>query len=278
MPDRSSLLIVTPVSPRSLEDGNLRSLIFKLFLRQFDYINALNYRVILLSGEIIHTDNKNIQTIVVTTKTKRDRLNEVKQTIIRDYKQFTHICRLDDDDFLNPNLNEYWPQEHFDAWYDNQHCFYDIASDRFASQKRLWMPNTTIMTMDCAFGEWHEKGKSLLFDYDHSATWHLFFDDKRTIASRAENPIYLRVLSPFSITSEQNRAFVDERIIMRNYFDYLSGFGSWVGYNMIDFKSITFELRTIWLEYHGNVINFGIWIRLQFFFRSIFLRIWNKLN
>jgi hypothetical protein len=136
-----------------------------------------------------------------------------------------YVIRLDDDDVISETVLAAHAEKNFDCLYDARHTFYEICSARISMQKRNWYPNTIVHKIEHAAYKipWKEK-KEYLLCTDHSATWHTYYSGKHCISTDGNEPLYMRILSPFSITS---RAAITEKAFVSSYISYLSGFGAW---------------------------------------------------
>jgi len=163
------------------------------------------------------------------------------------------IIRLDDDDIISPFILERVATVEFDCYVDLYHSFYDISSCTISQQKRDWMPNTIIHTFANAMTSYGEKGLPL-FAHDHSKSWHLYYTGKRCLFAPKVHPIYLRVISPSTISSGNNSQHINA-IDFQSYKKHLISFGKWKNFNLSDFQPYKDNLINIWENFSGQKIN-----------------------
>ena len=166
-----------------------------------------------------------------------------------------YVVKLDDDDLVSPKILQELSGKDFDCCYDRAHTFFDISSGTITQQARPWIASTCVHKREHAFSAWDGPGASplgnLLYS-DHSKSWHVFYRDKRCIVADPEHPVYLRVLSPTSITSgakENGSPAGIAEIDMTNYFAYLKNFGYWEKASTNDFNAYLPALRDAWREF-----------------------------
>lgn len=219
----------------------LRNLCFKQ-LRKL----KSSYRVWLLGDtEDIFDD---FEIIKVEGISKEDKLWEVGKILEASYNPPSKfLVRLDDDDMINPEVFDAFAKEDFDCCTDRYHTFYDLSSAKVSKQKRDWFPNTIIHRYNHAMQIVPAQGGSelagennFLFACDHSQSWHFYYADKKRKYTMKENPLYLRVLNPESITAKKTSH--DE------YVGYLSGFGDWKSSFPLKSSVLQKELENIWLS------------------------------
>ncbi|MFN0031082.1 MAG: hypothetical protein ACKVOR_02870 [Flavobacteriales bacterium] len=184
---------------------------------------------------------------------------------------FQYIIKLDDDDMISPTLIESLSQKDFDCCYDDHHTFYEITSARLSQQRRSWIASTCVHKTEHAFMTYHGPGSSpvgnLLYS-DHSASWHMYYSGKQKIVRPKESPVYLRILSPTSITANGGSGTAED------YSKYLSGFGTWKLETLDAFKQVILELYKC-----GELIEgFPVSLKLTLQPQSIIERIKNKIS
>lgn len=135
-----------------------------------------------------------------------------------------HLARLDCDDIISPSLMKLYNDQHsdYDVMYDRFHICIDILSLMMSYRQASWIPNTAIMKYEHAierFGE-HEA----LFLEDHAKVWNTYFEGKLCVTTERSEPIYYRILSPFSITSGYLNGVSD----VVKYRKYIDGYGPWI--------------------------------------------------
>lgn len=136
-----------------------------------------------------------------------------------------YVIRLDDDDLISKYILKDISTMDFDCFADRQHTFYDILSGKIAQQKRGWLANTVIHKFEHAFTS-HGIEQYPLIVYDHSATWLPYYRDRSLKYASSSKPLYLRILSPTSITGKGNEGTAEQEN-NSGYNSYLQKFGEW---------------------------------------------------
>lgn len=168
-----------------------------------------------------------------------------------------YIIKLDDDDLISPFLLEKVAGMDVDLYYDEYHTFCDISSGTVTQQKRPWVASTCVHRKAHALAAWSGPGASevgnLLYT-DHSKSWHVYYDGKKKVAAPRQHPVYLRMLSPTSITSGALGGPVRSRadVSMEKYLGYLRSFGYWTPAPTGDFDSYKNMIRLAWEEFSGE--------------------------
>ncbi|KYP15132.1 MAG: hypothetical protein A1D16_12570 [Flavihumibacter sp. CACIAM 22H1] len=129
------------------------------------------------------------------------------------------LIRLDDDDLFSSIALEQLKEVKADCIADGYHGFVEILTGKISRQKRNWLANTVAHKTTHAY-QLTENGNLesyLLVPYYQNRT--IFWTSK-------QQPLYLRVLAPGSITSKAANK-TDKPAA--DYLNYLLGFGSWSG-------------------------------------------------
>lgn len=164
-----------------------------------------------------------------------------------------YIIKLDDDDIINPTLLERLQNFDGDVFFDEYHTFVDTSSGTITCQKRPWIASTCVHKKSHALATWSGEGAGqlqLLLYSDHSKAWHRYYADKQKIVAPKEHPVYLRVLSPTSITAGTQGNF--DAAAREKYYQYLAQFGDWQPSPTTDFTNYRAALATAWLHFSGN--------------------------
>lgn len=168
-----------------------------------------------------------------------------------------YIVKLDDDDIISPNVLEKVSAMDVDVYYDRFHTFYDISSGVITQQKRDWFASTCIHKRAHVLSSWNGPGATsvgnLLYT-EHHASWHVFYKDKKMVAADPDEPVYLRVLSPTSITSGALAGPPQSisEISMDKYFTYLESFGNWKPAALKSFDAVLPVLAAAWKIFSGK--------------------------
>lgn len=251
-------LFIIPQSPKSSMTPFRQSLT-EISLKSLKNQTSNDWEALLI-GEEERTDG-NINYISSPYKTKEEKLNYFADWILKQENKPQYIIRFDDDDLISPFILEKVSTMNFDCYADQWHWFYDTSSGNCSRQKRRWLPNTIIHKTEyalTAFGEYN-KGitssgrKPILLQNDHSQTWHQFYSNKKIVFAKKNSPIYMRVLSPSSITAGNATEF--DR---KNYEKYRKGFGTWDASMPEGFSDYATELKKIWVSHFGKLIYFPI--------------------
>lgn len=168
-----------------------------------------------------------------------------------------YIIKLDDDDLIAPNLLKSLQDFKGDLFYDRFHTFLDCSSGVITQQERAWVASTCVQKTSHALSEWKGEGASeignLLYS-DHSKAWHKYYLEKQIQVADPLHPVYLRVLSPTSITAGAKagtQAFAD--VDMKKYFAYLQSFGNWECAATKDFGNYLPAVAEAWEQFTGSV-------------------------
>jgi len=245
-------LFIIPASP-DLEKGSLRQELQKLCFQQLQKLEA-SYMVWLLGDADV--EHSSFRKVICSGKSKEDKLKEAGDELNEMPRLAKYLVRLDDDDLINPHVFDNMATLNFDIAFDKKHFFYDLATDLTSCQKRAWVPNTAILnynsalTKVVAIGGAHTiDGMNYLFACDHSQAWHPFFEKMNVV--HPEEPIYLRILNPQSITAGGPKQFSK-----KNYFRYLDGFGTWRAPFPSSLVSVKFNLQSIRKKQFGEPLKF----------------------
>jgi hypothetical protein len=245
-------LFITTLTPRSLLSP-LRASLFDLYKDALNGQTYSNWEALLIGEE----EKKQGRIIYKKTDavSKTDKLKVAYDYLLSLEVKPDYIIRLDDDDLISQYALERAAKLDFDCCSDLHHTFYDIASGLVSQQDRDWLPNTIIHKYEHAVAPYGDSGK-LLFSQDHSQAWHRYYADKKVHYVPKSEPVYLRILSPTTITSKIDPLHSErfENIDMNAYAAYLKGFGKWRNFNLADFKVYQPQLITAWEEFSGTKI------------------------
>ncbi len=192
----------------------LRAALQQASLASLRNIKYDNYQAIILGDEdkIEH----NLHFVKAPEGSKGDRLAFALNYLKTSNTQFDYICRFDDDDIFNPFILNNYAQTNADCIADLYHAFYNLASHQCIVSKKTWLANTVFLKKAHALSVLKD-GRTLI-EQDHAEEWMPYFADKKITYSHKNHPLYLRVLSPTSITAN-----IDKNA----YKTYLQSFGNW---------------------------------------------------
>ncbi len=242
-------LFITHLSPVAIRSG-LRQGLIESMEKSLHAQTYTNWKALWI-GEKESNDGK-IKEVVLEDKKNLSAVY-ARQDVMDYINDCDYIVKLDDDDIILPNILELASNHDFDCYFDQYHTFYDISSNTLTQQKRNWIASTCIHKKEHALKniENDENASNFansLFYGNHARDWIAFYKDKKIIHSDRNNPIYIRVLSPTSITAGARKfpvtSFAD--IDMEHYYQYLKQFGAWNNYNVKQFEPFKKDLKANW--------------------------------
>lgn len=247
---------LTPVAKRS----SLRQALYDLHLDALRNQTSKDWKVLQL-GETDRNDGVFFEFRIEGNN--REELFTSIQTVYRKKEvlalidEADYIVKIDDDDIISPTVLSVAADLDFDCYYDSYHTFYDVTSGLMSQQHRPWFASTCIHRKECAFDSYLGDGASplgnLLYS-DHSKSWHKYYQNRRTICADSKHPVYLRVLSPTSITSSNSgRAPMTlGDISFEKYYAYLKSFGYWDSVSIQEFDDSVLRLNKVWELFSGK--------------------------
>ena len=164
-----------------------------------------------------------IEFVACNERTKGDKLRAWLPRAIEAHNP-DYIVRLDDDDLINPAIMDIINDHaEFDCLVDRKHWFFDIVTGQLSNESRDWFANTVVQKTEHAMATipWVE-GDVPVIAGDHSKEWHRYFADKQVKYTEEKRPLYIRTLSPTSITA--GNANSED---WKAYAQYRNGFGDW---------------------------------------------------
>ncbi len=245
-------LFITHLSPlairSSLRQGLIESMQKSLYNQSYTNWKAL------WIGEKEFQDDK-IKEINVKDK---NTLSEIylRQDVINYINDCDYIIKLDDDDIILPNTLQIASVLNFDCYCDEYHTFYDISSGALTQQKRPWIASTSIHKKEHALTIQNGTTKAdnfiqSLFYGEHGKDWIDYYKNKNIVFAAKENPVYVRVLSPTSITAGAKTfpvKSIDDTDI-NDYYKYLKQFGVWNQVTLNQFDYFKNDLKMIWFNF-----------------------------
>lgn len=256
----NTFLFITHVTPSRLR-STLRQSLYELQKLSLSEQTYGNWKQLVIGEDDIVRNSYLEVKLQATTKADRNaelikiyERKEVKELL----ENSDYILKLDDDDIISPTLLGSIASRDFDLYYDNFHTFYDITSNSITQQERGWIASSCVHKTAHALSKLDAKGpdnyyqNSLLYS-DHSKTWHTYYANKNKIAANPDHPVYLRVLSPTSITAGAKKfPLVDTNDIdFKQYYQYLKGFGYWQQAATTDFNFYLPKLKKAWTDFSG---------------------------
>jgi hypothetical protein len=211
---QNQFLVLVALTPKKFLNP-LRIALQEVSIDSLKKIEYDNFKAIILG------DDEKVEGNLIYVKspdgTKGKRLTVALKYILDQKIDFDYIARFDDDDVFNPKVLQQFSSIEADCLADHFHAFYDLNSNRTISTKKNWLANTAFLTREHAFSI--QKDGRTLIEQDHAEEWHLYFEKRNMYYASAGQPIYLRVLSPTSITANGQEG--------SSYSHYLQSFGDW---------------------------------------------------
>lgn len=207
-----SFLYIIPRTPRQLRTP-IRNFLWHHTKRALNNQNYENWQALVIDDQDIVEGN--IQYIVSTAVRKGEKIQHALKIVEGWEHKPDYVIRLDDDDLVAPNALSLIENKSFDVAVDEFHTFYELRSGFFCQTRRPWFANTIIHKYEHAKAIMPD-GRPLL-DQDHARVWHNYYSGKQIHKFPKETPLYLRILSPGTVTSQQDD----------DYLNYVLSFGSW---------------------------------------------------
>lgn len=277
-------LFVTPLTPSKLLTP-LRSKLYLEFISSLNNQTYSNWQALLIGEE--EKQEGNIVYAKVKAESKEIKLIFAKEYILNMDVKPDYIIRIDDDDVINPQLLERLSKMDFDCYADKFHAFYDILSGKICQKEKSWLANTVVHKYEHSMAEIGEERLPLL-NCDHGKEWYSYYKNRNLIFAPKNHPVYLRVLSPTTVTSgiynsaiapvhDKYEEFKSKVVKLKKltdidfkvYSSYLKGFGKWKHKNMRDFANCINGLDDMWEEFSGQKRGSNFMIKI--------LKRWNSL-
>lgn len=205
-------LFIIPRTPKQFRTP-LRDYLWQICLDSIQNQTFYNWQALVID-EIELVDGK-IQYVASNANRKGEKIQHGLRIVETWKNKPDYIIRLDDDDNIAPNALSLIENKSFDVAVDEFHTFYELRSGFFCQTRRPWFANTIIHKYEHAKAIMPD-GRPLL-DQDHARVWHNYYSGKQIHKFPKETPLYLRILSPTTVTSLQDK----------DYLKYVISFGSW---------------------------------------------------
>lgn len=243
---------LTPIAKRS----PLRQSMFDIMQQSLLSQTYKNWTALFI-GEQERT-NGNIKEVAIE---KREDLAQLylRVDVIQYINDCDYIIKLDDDDIILPHTLQIASTLVFDCYADAYHTFYDVSSSIVTQQKRSWIAATCIHKKEHAM--MHQNGKhkadnfiDSIFYGEHGKDWIGYYKNKNIVYSSRKKPLYVRVLSPTSITAGAKNFPVKtmKDIDMTHYYQYLKQFGAWNKTAIKSFYLYKTELANAWTTFSNR--------------------------
>ncbi len=254
----NKFLFITHITPKAKRSA-FRQALIDIYFKALNNQRYADWKVIVF-GEEEKVEGK-FHYFQLPDGTREERFVATKKLLSDDavqslFSEADYVIKLDDDDIIAPDLLERLKTFDGDLYYDQHHTFIDSSSGTITQQKRDWVASTCVHKTKHILSAWNGQGASavgnLLYS-DHSKAWHAYYGDKKIVAAEKNHPVYLRVLSPTSITSgalagpPQSVADVS----MENYYQYLRSFGNWNKADVAVFDQYIPDVAEAWKKFSG---------------------------
>jgi hypothetical protein len=232
-------LFIVPLTPKRLLTP-LRNLLFEQFLNAMRNQSYSNWEAILIGEE--NKDDVNIKYVSLLAESKEIKLIFAKEYILNLNIKPDYIIRIDDDDIINPFVLERIADLDFDCYVDAHHAFYDLTTGMISLQKRDWFANTIVHKYEHAMKEM-EEDQIPLIQCDHSKAWVNYYKNKKILFANKKFPIYLRILSPTTVTSGIHG---NNKSTLEKYDDFKSNVVKLRSLEDVDFTVLQVLYKRVW--------------------------------
>jgi len=209
---KAVILFIIPRTPHHLRTP-LRDMLWENTKKSLFNQTYHNWQALVIDDQDLIDGN--LQYIASTAVRKGEKIQHALKIVESWENKPDYVIRLDDDDLIAPNALSYINDKNFDVAVDEYHTFFELKSGFFCQTRRPWFANTIIHKYEHAKSIMPD-GRPLL-DQDHSHVWHNYYSGKQIYKLPKEMPLYLRILSPGTVTSQQDD----------DYLNYVLSFGSW---------------------------------------------------
>lgn len=239
----NDFVFVTCLTPKASLTP-LRTDLFELYKSSLLAQESSNWSAILM-GEEDKTEG-NFIFIKAKTVTKEEKLLELFELLKDLPVKPKFLIRLDDDDIFSPTIIKKIEKRNldFDVYVDKFQSMFNVSDLRSLSKEYSWFPSTIIMKFEDAMKRVSFFNDLPLFVCDHDLVFHKYFQNRRIFFSPKDEPIYLRVFSPTSLSfNDSNRAFEE----------YCKRFGVWKYFSFNEYQIPLKQLELIHNKYFKPV-------------------------
>jgi hypothetical protein len=247
-----SFLFITTLTPKQFLTP-LRTELFSVYLNALKAQKYKNWNALLIGDE--DKLEENIIYLKSDAISKTEKLEAAYKYLLELNIKPDYIIRIDDDDLISPYILESVSKIEFDCYSDLYHSFYDLTTGKTSQLKRDWLPNTVIHKYEHAMVLYGDNNLPL-FMHDHSKSWHVFYKGKKLLFAPKKDAVYLRIISPTTITSRMDQANSHsyESLDMEQYANYVKSFGVWTGFSCENFNIFRDVLIKVWEDFSGKKI------------------------
>lgn len=240
----NDFVFVTCLTP-SASLTPLRKELFELYKTALLKQTSGNWTVILMGEE--DKIEGNFIYIKANTQTKEDKLLELYNILINLEQKPKYLIRLDDDDIFSGTIIDKIERNklNFDVYVDRYQNMFNVFNLRSLSKEFPWFPSTLIMKFEDAVAKIEYFNNLPLFVCDHDKVFHKHYSSRTVFYSQRNEPIYLRIFSPTSLSFNDSR----------NKFEkYCNSFGTWTYFSFNGYEWAEKELVKLNQEYFKSTV------------------------
>lgn len=256
----NKFLFITHITPKAKRSG-LRQDLIDIYYKGLLSQTYAHWKVLILGeGNVV---DERFTVVPLIDGTKEEKFADKKiiynsEHVVALVNEADYIVKLDDDDVISPTILDHLKNFQGDMYCDRNHCFYNLAGGQITNQKRNWMASTCVHKREHAFAPWTGEGSSVdgtVLYSEHSKAWQAYYADKKVVIADPKHPVYMRVLSPTSITAGARNKKVNKvgDVDWNGYQTYLSGFGNWQDPSICDFDEYLDSLKQAWRNFGGTI-------------------------
>lgn len=218
-----------------------------------------NWKALFISER--ESENDNIKEVDVTGEYNLSNIY-LRPDVVAYLNDCDYMVKLDDDDVILPHTLEIASKFNFDCYCDLYHTFYDVSSSLLTQQKRSWIAATCIhkkehAVMDQKKNDRAENFINSIFYGEHGRDWIAYYKNKNILYANRNTPLYVRVISPTSITAGAKKFPIKtiDDIDMEHYYVYLKQFGAWNNLTINEFIKYKNQLIIDWKAFSGKTVS-----------------------
>lgn len=277
-------VFIIPLTPLKASNP-FRQELFQLMLKSLNKQSSDNWQAILVGefdkteGNFIYIPAKALepgyvikQRSLPSATDKHFKIDVALQYISNQPVKPKYLIRLDDDDIFSPTFLSSIKGKEFDCFADKFHTYYDVHSGRICQNAVPWLPNTIIHKYEHAItilpgGKTLDEPTGALISWSHNIAFHEYYKDKNIFYAGKEHPIYLRTITPSSVSFTQQQDKV-------KYQEYMARYGDWYYRQVPEYEPYISELGVLAEKHFGNKIkrDFGVFQALKDNINNHFLR------
>ena len=262
--------------------------LFELTIESLKSQVSDNWQALLIGDEDFETGN--LIYLKSEAKKKGDKILFALSYIEKQNKKPKYLIRFDDDDLISSTVVNAIEKLNFDCYADKYHTYYNLINGKISFLKANFMANSVFHKYEHAIKivdhpkEENDINKPLIA-CDHALEFIRYYKDKNIIYSPRKQPLYLRILSPASVTmgilDEKSRAKFD----IDDFNQKSKEFGFWQKFWLSDYKKYFQKLNKITNDIYGIQIDgdFSYFTNIKgeldyylFFFRQKLNRLMNR--